>query len=119
MVSIPLRRPRIQPVLTSARLLLSLVIAFAIAVPVTGYIYAHHLVVLGAHVPTPAAHLPATAQAAYTSYSSAGPSSFVVLGYTDLTTHPVPNRRPKPGRRSARGRSRPSWPCCRRPASRR
>ena len=63
MVSIPLRRPRIQPVLTSARLLLSLVIAFAIAVPVTGYIYAHHLVVLGAHVSTPAAHLPPTAKA--------------------------------------------------------
>jgi hypothetical protein len=97
MVSIPLRRPRLQPVLTSARLLLTLVVAFAIAVPVTGYIYAHHLVVLGAHVSTPAAHLPASAQVAYTSYASAGPSTFVVLGYTDLSTHPSAQSATKAG----------------------
>jgi biofilm PGA synthesis lipoprotein PgaB len=88
MVSIPLRRPRLQPVLTSARLVLTVVVAFAIAVPVAGYIYAHHLVVLGAHVSTPAVHLPPAAQVVYSSYASTGPSSFVVLGYTDLTTHP-------------------------------
>jgi biofilm PGA synthesis lipoprotein PgaB len=71
----------------TARLLLTLVVAIAIAVPVGGYIYAHHLVLLGARVSTPAVTLPPAAQASYSTFAAHGPSTFVVLSYDDLTTH--------------------------------
>jgi biofilm PGA synthesis lipoprotein PgaB len=71
-----------------AHVLLTVVVAFAISVPVVGYIYAHHLVLLGGKTSVPHVSLPAGQLAAYQGYASVGPSTFVVLAYDDLTTHP-------------------------------
>ena len=118
MVSTPLRRPDYRVAIALTRLLLTLVVAFAVAVPVGGYIYAHHLVLLGARVSTPRRASVAVGDGDLPGLRHRRPVHLRRAGLQRPDDPPggrVEHQAEPDDRRQAR--SPRSWRCCRRPGS--